>query len=243
MKRFLQIISICISFCLIQNRAQAQRVAGYMGKRFLVGIPVSYMPNIYGFFSSDNNVNYKGNSPLYIFYPPKIGASIGFVSSNLRTLVLDVDFQNIGVRQIGPGYTSNNAATTDFRYGRSKLVAFKLRIQKAFQHCAPVGGYKGLTLGLTSFNNSYINDSGAEVALDGNIDFSVGYAGGIRRVYKDKIVLDLGVEYNMFFKAIGNMFDFESIDKTLQENVGTHAINKNGLNSILVCKAAVYVLL
>jgi len=243
MKRFLKITLIGLTFCLFHNLVSAQRVAGYMGKRFFVGIPISYMPNIYSFVNPEASINYNGKEKFYMVNAPKIGASFGFVSSNLRSLVLDVDVQNIGVTHDKYVSLNYNATPLNYDYGKSTLVSFKLRVQNAFQHCAPIGGYKGITLGVTSFSNSYINLKGDEIAAENEIDFSIGYAGGLRRVYKDRFVIDLGLEYNMFIKAIGNVFDFEGIDRLPEESVGRNAINKNGLNSILVCRAAVYVLL
>ena len=239
MKRFSLIFFLSISLCLIQNMVTAQRVAGYMGKRFFVGVPVSYMPNLLGLLSDD--VNYNGKSNFYMINAPKIGASVGFVASNTRSIVLDVDFQNIGGLFVDPdNYASS---PTDLLYGRSKLVTYKFRFQKAFQHCAPVGGYRGITLGLTTFNNSYMNVGGDEQAADRVIDYSFGYAGGLRRVYKDKIMLDLGLECNFSFKTIGAFIYTETLYKTNEQKVGNYAIIKNGFNNIIVCRAALYLLL
>ena len=243
MKRLLKITLLMLFIGLTQYHAYAQRVAGYMGKRFFVGIPVSYMPNIYGFVNQEAKINYNGKNQFYMLNALKVGASVGLVTSNLRSVVLDVDFQNTGVAKESSSYYNFNGTPSNFVYGRSKLISYKLRVQNAFQHCAPVGGYKGITLGLTTFNNSYINEQGVEVTTADELDFSIGYAGGLRRVYKDKIVVDLGLEYNMFVRAIGGIFDFESEDKAPEETVGNYAIKKNGLNSIIVCKAAIYLLL
>ena len=239
MKRFSLIFFLSISFCLIQNMVLAQRVAGYMGKRFFVGVPVSYMPNLLGLQLED--VNYNGEHRFYMINAPKIGASVGFVASNTRSIVLDVDFQNIGGTYMKPNVFSSSP--TDLLYGRSKLVTYKFRLQNAFQHCAPVGGYSGITLGLTTFNNSFINVRGDVQPADRTIDYSLGYAGGLRRVYKDKIVLDLGLECNFSFKTIGALIDTENLYETDEQAVGTYAIIKNGVNNIIVCRAAVYLLL
>jgi hypothetical protein len=47
----------------------------------------------------------------------------------------------------------------------------------------------------------------------------------------------------MHLKAISNLFDFEMDSKPSRELVAHYATNKNGLNNILVCRAAVYLLL
>jgi hypothetical protein len=165
------------------QKAQAQNVAGYMGKRFFVGIPVSYMPNIYGFVNEDTNIDFKGNSQFYMLNTPKIGGSIGYVVSNLRSIVVDVEFQNMGVNNNTDFEIINGQIVAEYLYGRSRLSSYKLRMQKAFQHCAPIGGYRGITLGLVNFNNSYIDKSGNEVDLGKTTDYSIGYAGGLRRVF------------------------------------------------------------
>lgn len=243
MRRILKLSVLCFYFCFCATNLSAQKVAGYMGKRVFVGIPISYMPNIYGFVNESANINYQGKSQFYMIHAPKIGGSIGLVTSNLRSWVLDVDFQNIGVLSNSEIDYNPYPSPPNFAYGRSRLTTYKIRIQNAHQHCAPVGGYKGMTFGLTTFNNSYFNEQGSEIAAENTLDFSIGYGGGLRRVYKDKIVLDLGLEYNMYIKAIGSIFDFDSMDKALNESVGDYAIKKNGLNSIIVCKAAIYLLL
>jgi len=244
MRKLNRAVFIIISLFLLQKLQAQNNVAGYMGKRLFLGVPVSYMPNIYGFVNEDANVNFKGNQHFYMLNPLKIGASIGYVVSNLRSVVIDVDFQNMGVTDKPEFSSFNNVGVgTGFWYGRSSLTSFRLRMQKAFQHCAPVGGYRGITLGVVNFNNSYFDKSGKEVELANNIDFSVGYAAGLRRVYKDKIMLDLSLEYNLHVKAVGNIFNFDMEDMPTREVIGDYAISKNGLNNIIVCRAAVYLLL
>jgi hypothetical protein len=242
MRKLNRAVFIIISLLGLQ-KVQAQNVAGYMGKRFFVGIPVSYMPNIYGFVNEDTNIDFKGNSQFYMLNTPKIGGSIGYVVSNLRSIVVDVEFQNMGVNNNPDFEIINGQIVNEYLYGRSRLSSYKLRMQKAFQHCAPIGGYRGITLGLVNFNNSYIDKSGNEVDLGKTTDYSIGYAGGLRRVFKDKIIVDLSLEYNMHLKAISNLFDFEMDSKPSRELVAHYATNKNGLNNILVCRAAVYLLL
>ncbi|MCG9880352.1 MAG: hypothetical protein MH472_07110 [Bacteroidia bacterium] len=246
MKNKLVLLSLIVgSISCLSNNVFAQKVAGYLGKRGIVGATVLYMPNIYGLFNgAASSINSKGESQFYMFNPPQVGVSLGYVTSNIRTMVLDATFQQVGVygKNDIDSYGLGNA---DFSYSKSSMFNLKLRFQKAFQHCAPAGSYRGLTLGFTQFNNAYLNNNKEEIDAGSAIDFSIGYAGGFRRIYKDKYVIDLSLEYNLPILMFGKLIESEDYysPEEIKLSTARAALIRHGLNNILVTRAAFYILL
>lgn len=230
---------------LFFQSVSAQRVAGYMGKRTLLGLHASYMPNLYGLLRPGSGINYNGESQFYMLNPLKFGVSAGYVVKNHKTIVLDVEYQRMGVLNYNfdpYSYSPSDALMREVDVTRSTLLALKLRFQNAHQHCAPAGQYGGLTLGYTQFNNSYLDIFGKTKDAGSDYDWSIGYAGGLRRIYKDKLVLDLSLEYNLNMRAVSRFIKSELNETSLNENIANVAIYKNFLNNILVTRAAVYYL-
>jgi hypothetical protein len=229
---------IFITYCYAV--ASAQRVSGYLGKRTFVGTSIVYIPNVFRFGNSSAGIDYRNISKFYMLNSLKYGLSVGYALNNDKSLIVDLDYQRLGLLDNTASEIRGSYDPLDFLYARSTAIGLKVKVQNSVQFCAPIGAYKGLSFGLHQYNNSYLNTQKEEKYFSPVYDASIGFTGGVRRVYKDKFMLDLGVDLNLHIRLIGSML---MADDDIEKIAKKYAIRKNGYNNILSCKAALYYLL
>lgn len=229
--------TLCFAVCF---NSSAQRVAGYMGKRTFVGASVIYIPNVFSFGNAAASIDYNSNRKFYMRNSLKYGLSAGYTLSNDKSLVVDLDYQRMGLVDDGASELSRYYTKDEFTYARSIALGLKVKIQKAVQICAPIGSYQGISFGLHRYQNSALNAQNNVIVFSPVYDASVGFTGGVRRVFKDKFMIDLGIDFNLHLRLFGAiLMDESDIEKIARK----YSIRKNGFNNTVSSKLAFYYLL
>lgn len=240
MKSFFGFILTLLLCVIFHQNSMAQKVAGYLGKRTFIGATVNYIPNVFCLGNPASAIDYKNKSKFYMLNPVRYGISAGFAVKNYKSIVIDLDYQRMGLFDNTASEITNYYGNLDFLYARGTMLNLKVKMQKALQHCAPIGAYSGMTFGMQRYNNSYFNTKNEVFDFKPVYDASIGFNGGVRRVFKDKFMLDLGVDFNLHLRLIGSVLLPE---ENIEEIAKRYSIRKNGYNNILSCRAALYYLL
>lgn len=228
--------------CSIHGNAQSKKPAGYMGKRIFVGIPVSYSPNLAGVIDNPKLINKEGIEKFYMLNPIRKGISIGYVIADYRSLVLDVETQKFGIsnQPMDPDRFMVNVPTITYDYSVATATNFRLRFLGNSRNCAPVGVYGGPVAVFVLIDTEVRTYNGLSQNTGTIWDAGIGYNGGFRRIFLDKVMIGISIEYNFLVRSLP-FFISESEDYNAE--VQKHAVYKNFLNNFVPCRFALYYLL
>jgi hypothetical protein len=236
-----------ISLLFISNICLGQ-APGYMGKKFMFGVSGCYSPTYSNLLIFDRTtVNYDGEEINRFLAPLRLGGGMKYVISENRTLQFDIYYQQIGVSTSSKNSSSYNndpdgvTKGNPFKYSRASFVTYSFGLTQSVA-TAPVGRYFGSNVVLILADVESI-DTDNNVYKTGNaMDFGLNSEYGIRRVFKDKIVLETGLNISIYFRGVAGFVTKESNDAAADRMI-SKALFANFINNFCTLKLGVYYLL
>ncbi len=243
-------IVVAVFFFLGIAQVRAQKVPGYMGKRLAFGLSYDYAPAIAPLIISTESAN--DNELLNITLmsmvtsTPRIGAFGRFVVSDQSTF--DVSFNTQGITYVTnrevDDYSWSSSPTYTIDYAKSRTNSLTIGMSTHPQNIAPVGSYYSFGLILSQTSVSYKEKNSNEETLS-NVDIGYHGAVGVRRVFKDKVMAEFGINYNLYFGGFFTSGRFSGFEQK-QDNANNYlnyAYSANAWNNLLVLHLGVAYLL
>jgi hypothetical protein len=219
-----------------------------MGKKFMFGISGCYSPTYSNLLMFDRTtVNYDGEEINRFLAPLRLGGGIKYVITENKTLQFDIYYQRIGVSTSSKNsgaYNYDPEGVTQgnpFKYARASFTTYSFGLTKSLA-TAPVGRYFGSNVVLILADVESI-DTYNNVYKTGNaLDFGLTSEYGIRRVFKDKIVLETGVNLSIYFRGVAGFVTKES-NNSAADRMISKALFANFINNFCTLKLGIYYLL
>jgi hypothetical protein len=203
-------IKIILFSLLLSLNAMAQ-VAGYMGKRFIVGYSNYFSPAIGVNANTANGLGINTTHCLNIEFVIKERTSLCLTAQRYNTGLIDKeDFNSDNNNGYGYGYSfARYAAPIQLK---TEIIGIGFKFFKR-GHIAPVGNYKKVELLLLSSNLTYDKNGfmaepyGGTVPAIGTGNYSnktiaLAYTIGRQRILFNRLVLDMGLRFALVPTAI-----------------------------------------
>lgn len=233
-------LSIVSLILLIYIQVAAQKVPGYLGKKVIVGISYDYSPGIGELIigSSETNENeLLGVTPMAILLPsPRVSLLSRFVIEDQSTFNINITTQgrtyarNVEYMNIG-----NSVLNYKIEYAKTNTNTLTLSFSKHLLNIAPVGSFVSGGLLISQTTTTYKEENKREETKS-SFDFGYHGAFGTRRIFKDRIVTEFSLEYNLYFSGLFSSGKYKGFSNG-EDHADVHhnrAYSVNAWNNLLL---------
>lgn len=228
----------------------AQKVPGYMGKKIALGVSYDYSPGIAPLIMSLDGVSdeeFLNITPLSLLVSsPRLSAFGRFVVGDQKTFDVSLSTQGVSyaTNYLVEGYSWLGSSPYTIEYAKTRTNSLTIGMSHHPQNIAPVGTYYSYGLILSQTSVSYKEKNNSEETAS---TFDVGYHGavGVRRVFKDKVMAEFGINYNLYFGGFFTTGEFDGFDQKTDnaKNYLQYGYSSNAWNNLLVLHLGVAYLL
>lgn len=217
--KLFSVLFFIINSCVAQT-------SGYLGKKTFIGISGGLVSNYSGILSENQGVKYNGEViDNYFSFSPTLNFSIKRVISNNATLDLMFTRTRNGVYRaynMSDGIEHSDRTNGNlFDYQRARSNIFTIAFTETGA-TSPIGNY-------ISYGTSIMITKMEALDVDHNVyklkdynDISLYFATGIRKVYYDKLLVDFGLDFNLYYygflKNFVNKSDNSTSNTQIEEN-------------------------
>lgn len=239
----MKLIRLCfIALLLFCIKANAQ-VSGYLGKKTIVGLNFGLLSNYSSYLADVTQINYSGAERTSFFsFTPSYGLSIKQVINQNNSLDFSYSRSRNGIYkaltfddQISYSHLTGNNLF-DFQNGVFNVYTLAISNSDA---ASPMGLYNGLGISLMNAKMKTVDVNGNEYKLDNYVDYGIYLSGGLRRVYYDKLLIDMGIDVNLFaYNLAQNFFNRNTSSSTGSAESIDYA-RLIFLNNLISCRVGV----
>lgn len=231
---------LILFFLLCTGYASAQS-SGYLGKKTMIGISGGLTSNYSSFIQKFNLVKYNGEfRTSFISFTPNVGFHIKRVLNQSSTLDFSYTYSSNGIYKAN-GLTEaiNFSMRTQgnyFDYQRANTSIYTLALSET-EATSPIGMYLSYGASFMVAKMEAVDINGAVYPLEDYRDISLFLSAGTRRVFADQIMVDFGIDGNLFFYGLLNHpnGDASPEETTLDERIPFIIF----YNNLLTCRLSV----
>jgi hypothetical protein len=239
-----------IFFIIATVQVWAQKAPGYMGKKIALGVSYDYSPNIAPLIlnlEGNNDGEFLNLTPIDLLASsPRIGVFGRFVVGDQKTFDVSINTQGVSYASnyLAEDNSWNGISNYTIEYAKTRTNSLTLGMSNHPQNIAPVGSYYSFGIIFSQTSVSYKEKNNSEETAS---NFDIGYHGaaGVRRVFKDKIMAEFGINYNLYlggFFATGQFEGFAGKQENAK-NYLKYGYSANAWNNLLVLHLGVAYLL
>jgi hypothetical protein len=230
---------LILFFLLCTGFASAQS-PGYLGKKTMIGISGGLTSNYSSFTQNYSQVKYNGDlRTSFISFTPNFGFHIKRVLNRKSTLDFSYTQSYNGIYKSYDIFNTNLSTRTQgnyFDYQRAKTSIYTLALSETGA-TSPIGLYLSYGASFMVAKMEAIDINGAVYPLENYHDISLFLSTGTRRVFADKIMVDFGIDGNLFFYGLlNNVNSLASPEETTLDETIPYIIFYNNL---LSCRLSV----
>jgi len=222
------LIFVCLFFLIEKIDAQ---VPGYMGKKMLVGIQYDYSPAfgslIFGNFGDETTL-------MDLLLPsPKLGLGLKFVISDYKTFDLGYMNQTFNPARGGVGDYFQTADQIS-----STAHTFSFGLSRHAYHLAPIGLYLSQNFNVVSISSQYkMKGSNITRTVPSVLDFGYTIGIGSRRIFADKIAVDLAVNFNFYLIGFAQAVGFvDNSNSGISKEISNRSLGYNYFDNVVSLK-------
>ena len=237
-KPLLLIISLVLSY-----HSFGQKSSGYLGHRTMIGVTTSLLsPALGNIFNQGDYDNFSTISDGFL-KPTRFGLYIAYANDDHSMLQTSVSYQRTELMRNVPLGTIPSSRNPDMVKSLTSS-AVMITAGRTFQTgglIAPIGQYvtANLAVAFLSAEKTTLSNP-AVVDLGTRFDLGLNVVIGTRRAITQRIIIDFGIEYNLY--AIGiltsDMSGYEDNDELM-----TMVLTRSAFNNMVGVRTGVYYLL
>ncbi|TAE87762.1 MAG: hypothetical protein EAY81_03675 [Bacteroidetes bacterium] len=213
----------------------AQESSGYLGKRTLLGVTTTLSP-AFGNLLSSSDFNQFNTNRDFLLPPLRIGLYAAYANQDYSMWQLSISYQKMEVmRNVQLGYSSINNEIIKSLTSKAIFITGG-RTWYLGGTTAPLGKYFTYNLIMAIVDAEKVNASTNNTTkLERRFDAGCNLILGTRRAITNRVIIDLGIEYNLLIVGWAIM---DSSDALADTN-----LTKNFLNNIMGLRTGIYYLL
>lgn len=218
----------------------AQESSGYLGKRTLLGVTTTLSPALGNLINSSDFSEFD-NRKDFLLPPLRIGFYAAYANKDYSMWQLSISYQKIEVmRNAKFGYSSSTNNNIIKSLTSKAIFITGGRTWYLGGTTAPLGKYFTYNLLMAFVDAEKVGSTNNTTKLGRRFDAGFNIILGTRRAITDRILIDLGMEYNILFVGLFSYDYNEYSDPSALPNV---ALSRNFLNNLFGLRTGVYYLL